>query len=365
MRKSLFLLGICTLLLSVNQVKAALIWADEFNSISGWSYQIGPITANGELEYYTNSSANSYISNGCLVIKAQQQSMGGYNYTSARMSKGSFLYGFFESKMTLPMASGSWPAFWMLGTNIGSVGWPSCGEIDIMEHVNTGSDIHCSLHWNNGGQKDWTAIRNSSPGSSHAYQCNWNMYGFKFYIDGAQVGGWVGSATTNGMNDNGMGAFRKNQFILLNLAVGGFWPGNNVQGLPWYMWIDYVRQYTAAAKKSTGSAINDEPVFNYDGTFRCFTSELNSANLSQASSGAQADVYPNPLARNGQLNLKVNNFNSAKYVEIQISDMSGKMYVNKLETSANVSFTTDLPTGLYNVRVVNGDNVTVKKLLVR
>ncbi len=355
--KKLFILSVLGLLIiGAKKSHAALTWADEFNSISGWSFATGNLGVNGELEYYQSSNAS--VSNGVLCITAKKQSIGGYSYTSARMSKGSFLYGFFESKETLPMALGSWPAFWMLGTNIGSVGWPSCGEIDIMEHVNTGTDIHGSLHWYNGGQKDWTAIGYTSPGNSHYYQCNWNMYGFKFYIDGVQYGSWVGSASTNGMKDNGMGAFCKNQFILLNLAVGGNWPGNNIQGLPWYFWVDYVRQYTAAAKNADGSEA--DPVFNADGSFLRFSNEE-----IPLSDNFSMKMYPCPLSSDGTLNIKLSNYDTNSPVNINIFSISGRLMASRTEITGDISLSPlGLNTGTYLVRIINGTNTSTQKLII-
>jgi beta-glucanase (GH16 family) len=359
MKKLFILLALGLLFIGVKSSHAALTWADEFNSISGWSFQIGGGGyGNGELEYYR--SQNATVSNGVLAITAKRESYGGYSYTSARMSKGNFLYGFFETKATIPMVQGMWPAFWMLGTNIGSVGWPACGEIDIMEHVNTGTDIHGSLHWNNGGQKDWTAIGYTSPGNSHYYQCNWNMYGFKFYIDGVQYGPWVGSASGNGMNDNGMGAFRKNFFILLNLAVGGYWPGNTIGNLPATFWVDYVRQYTAAAKNTDGTEA--EPVFNADGSFNRFTNE----NPAPIAANITANMFPNPLSTDGTLNIQLSNYDVNSPVSIEIFNVNGQLVASRTEANGEIVLNSlNLRTGTYIVRLMNNSNVVTQKLIVK
>ena len=346
------------LFIGVKSTHAALTWADEFNSISGWSFQIGGGGyGNGELEYYR--SQNATVSNGVLAITAKRESYGGYAYTSARMSKGNFLYGFFETKATIPMVQGMWPAFWMLGTNIGSVGWPACGEIDIMEHVNTGTDIHGSLHWNNGGQKDWTTIGYTSPGNSHYYQCNWNMYGFKFYIDGVQYGPWVGSASGNGMNDNGMGAFRQNFFILLNLAVGGYWPGNTIGALPATFWVDYVRQYTAAAKDADGTEA--EPLFNSDGSFARFSNEAIAS-----PENTSINMFPNPMNTDGTLNIQLSNYDVNAPVNIDIYNISGQLMASRIEITGEISLSSlDLRNGTYVVKIKNGSNDFTQKLIVR
>ena len=120
-----------------------LVWSDEFDGAyidtNIWTYDLGNNSGwgNNELEYYTGSTQNSYVSNGFLHIAALRQSMNGFNYTSARMkTEGLYSaeYGRFEFRASLPSGAGFWPALWMLGANIDTVGWPGCGEIDVMEN---------------------------------------------------------------------------------------------------------------------------------------------------------------------------------------------------------------------------------------
>src|SRR2546421_709064 len=142
------LLGV--LAASVGRCQAAwqLVWSDEFAQADGtspdstkWGFDIGNGSGgwgNAELEYYTSRTNNARIVGGQLVIEAKQESFGGKNYTSARMltkGKWSWAYGRMEARIKIPRGQGIWPAFWMLGTNIDSVNWPSCGEIDIMENI--------------------------------------------------------------------------------------------------------------------------------------------------------------------------------------------------------------------------------------
>ncbi len=134
------------------------VWGDEFNGSIGpdWVFQTGGGGwGNGELEYYR--SQNATIENNALVITAKKESFGGANYTSARMTtqgKRSWRYGKMDARIKLPAFQGSWPAFWMLGDNIGTAGWPQCGEIDIMEQINTAGTVYGSTHWYNNGQAD-------------------------------------------------------------------------------------------------------------------------------------------------------------------------------------------------------------------
>jgi hypothetical protein len=190
------------------------------------------------------------------------------------------------------------------------------------------------------------------------------MYGFKFYIDGVQYGPWVGSATGNGMSDNGMGCFKNTFFILLNLAVGGYWPGNTIGNLPATFYVDYVRQYTAGAKKSTGDA-DAQPTFNADGSFACFTSELHEALGVNSATVSSAALYPNPLAADGQFNIKLSEYDASSYVNISIYDMKGAQVFNKLENSNEFTVSAGLKSGIYNVKIANGGNISVNKLLVR
>jgi beta-glucanase (GH16 family) len=137
----------------------SLIWADEFNAASidasNWSFETGAGGwGNGELENYTNRPQNALIKNGNLLIISRKEAFSGSSYTSARMKTEGlrfWTYGKVEARIKIQSGKGLWPAFWMLGENIGSAGWPSCGEIDIMEHINSDSTVEGTMHWNNNG----------------------------------------------------------------------------------------------------------------------------------------------------------------------------------------------------------------------
>ena len=129
-----------------------LVWQDEFTNGIGphWRFETGTGSGgwgNNELQYYRRENAS--VENGQLVITARREDFGGMRYTSARMTTqglATFKYGRVEARIKAPSSSGTWPAFWMLGSNITSVGWPASGEIDIMEHVNADPDIHGTIH---------------------------------------------------------------------------------------------------------------------------------------------------------------------------------------------------------------------------
>ena len=226
-----------------------LVWSDEFNGSIGpdWSYDTGGGGwGNNEQEFY--QSQNATIENNMLAITAKRESVGGANYTSARLkTQGhrSWKYGKIVARIALPGFQGSWPGFWMLGDNIGSVGWPACGEIDIMEQINAEQTVHGSTHWYNNGQADWTSSAGTNIGAFHEYGITWDNQYIRYTIDNNQyaqfyIGG--NSGGTNAFNNN-------NFFIILNLAVGGNWPGGTVNNgaLPGKMLVDYVRVYQAGS----------------------------------------------------------------------------------------------------------------------
>ena len=230
------------------------VWSDEFNGAVGsgpntgtWNYDLGAGGwGNNESETYVNSNANCHvISDGtgtdsrALQIEAQTDSS--HRWYSARINtngKHNFgPYGYFEARCKFPVAgNGYWPAFWMLGTNIGSVGWPSCGEIDIAEEINGQWENHQSLHvpgW------DPTLVRtiNSSTSTYHNYGANWQPGYVTFYVDGAATGTFGNGGGGTWVFDN------KQMFIILNLAIGGNWPGPPTGVANGNFDIDYVRQY--------------------------------------------------------------------------------------------------------------------------
>lgn len=228
-----------------------LQWSDEFDGPSvdqtKWSFEIGNGNGwgNNELEYYTGDSSNVFIQDGKLVIQANKEDKDGFQYTSTRMKtqgKFSTVYGWFEASIKLPVGQGMWPAFWMLGENIAQVGWPACGEIDIMEAVGYDPlNVHGSTH---GPGFDTTNAFYSDQGFSndfHTYKAIWQPDYVEFYVDD-QMYAKITPADTNGQpfvfNGNPM-------FILLNLAVGGNWPGapDASTQFPQQMIVDYVRVY--------------------------------------------------------------------------------------------------------------------------
>lgn len=246
-----------------------LVWADEFNGSIGpdWVFETGTGSGgwgNNELQYYRRENAT--VSNGQLVITARREAFGGMQYTSARMKtqgRRSWRHGRIEARIAMPSFQGVWPAFWMLGDNIGSVGWPACGEIDVMEHVNTGGQVHGTIHWqdHNNTYANYGGSTNTSITSFHTYSVEWTPTYIRWFVDGAQ---YHEANIANGIN--GTSEFQNNFFILLNMAIGGNWPGFTIDNnaFPASMYVDYVRVY-----QNTGTPTGPVTVYqdcNYGGT---------------------------------------------------------------------------------------------------
>ncbi|NRS89363.1 beta-glucanase (GH16 family) [Flavobacterium sp. 7E] len=233
-----------------------LVWQDEFNNntiSSDWVFETG-FGVNNEQQFYRKENAT--VSNGKLIITAKKESFDGGNYTSARMTtkgKKSWKYGKIEASIAMPSFQGIWPAFWMLGDNIDSVQWPMCGEIDIMEHVNTGGDIYGTIHWDDNGHVQYGGPTNTNVTAFHTYGIEWDENTIKWFLDGVKY-----HEVSIAGNVNSTDEFHNNFFILFNLAVGGDWPGKNIDnnGFPAEMQVDYVRVYQKVNTPSIPATID-------------------------------------------------------------------------------------------------------------
>ncbi len=245
-----------------------LIWNDEFEGpmidTGKWSFETGAGGwGNNELEYYTSRTQNARIESGNLVIEARQESYGGSNYTSARIktqAKFSHRYGRVEARIKLPYGQGIWPAFWTLGESISSVGWPACGEIDIMEMIGGGENrddtTYGTAHWDNAGSHAQYGGSRELPDPQwfyedyHIFGIEWDSQYIRWFLDGVQF--HVIDITPAELSE-----FRENQFIILNLAVGGNWPGSpdGTTVFPQKMYVDWVRWYDCPAGTATMTAV--------------------------------------------------------------------------------------------------------------
>jgi beta-glucanase (GH16 family) len=236
--------------------KLKLIWAEEFNysglpdpKICG--YEVGFIR-NQEAQYYTEERLeNARVEDGCLVIESRKESSAGASYTSASVNtlgKKDFFYGRIEVRAKIPKGVGSWPAIWMMGTNIPRVSWPECGEIDIMENVRYEPNrIYATVHTpgslhNPGFVTRGGHIDIPSPFADfHVYAVEWRSDGIDFFLDGEK---YFTYKKDNRYPD--YWRFDKPFYLLLNTAIGGNWGGE--KGIddsifPLKYFIDYVRYY--------------------------------------------------------------------------------------------------------------------------
>jgi beta-glucanase (GH16 family) len=242
-----------------------LSWSDEFNGpdgsapdVSKWEIVTGGSGfGNKELEQYTTRPVNVHQEHGNLVITARHETFTGADgiqreYTSARLqTKGKFeqKYGRFEARIKIPKGQGMWPAFWLLGNDNSTTGWPACGEIDIMENVGyEPGKIHGSMHGPRySGDSPLTGGYSVPAGSAfadnfHVFAVEWNASAVRFYVDNHLYE----TQTPDSIPSSKRWVFDHPFFILLNLAVGGNWPKDPdpTTQFPQQMLVDYVRVYT-------------------------------------------------------------------------------------------------------------------------
>ena len=235
-----------------NYAGYSLAWSDEFDGSSikdgNWAFETGNNNGwgNAELENYTNTTQNSFVSKGNLIIEARQE---GNNYTSARMitkNKKIFKFGRIDIRAMLPKGKGVWPALWMLGNNIDAVSWPSCGEIDILELLGQEPNkIYGTMHW--GASTATHASKGNSYVSAsgsfdqqfHVYSIIWTQDNIKILVDDVQF------VSFSSADVSGNYPFNSNFFFIFNIAVGGNWPGSpdNSTIFPQRMIVDYIRVF--------------------------------------------------------------------------------------------------------------------------
>ncbi|MEU6442982.1 family 16 glycosylhydrolase [Streptomyces sp. NPDC047046] len=241
---------------------AAATFTDDFDGPAGagvdgskWLTETGDNVDNHERQYYTSGTNNAALDGqGHLVITAKKENPGNYNcwygrceYTSARLNtSGRFTsqYGHVEARMKLPRGQGVWPAFWMLGNDIGSVGWPNSGEIDIMENVGfEPNTVHGTIHGPGYSGSGGIGAGYSLPGGAafadgfHTFAIDWSPNSIKWLVDGN-----VYQTRTPSDLGGKQWAFNKPFFVILNLAIGGYWPGdpNSSTQFPQQLVVDYV-----------------------------------------------------------------------------------------------------------------------------
>jgi beta-glucanase (GH16 family) len=255
-----------------------LVWSDEFDrdglpDEKKWDYEVGFIR-NREMQYYTaRRRENARIEDGKLIIEARRERMDNprydprssrwqqqrehAEYTSAALvtlDRFHFRYGKVVVRAKLPAGKGTWPAIWTLGTSIGRIGWPRCGEIDIMEFVGKAPEhVHGTVHYSVGGKKQSSGnkLRTDKPASGgfHDYEVRWYPDRIEWYFDDVLYHRFeVGKA-----DDDGRNPFREEHYLLINLAMGGEWGGEIDDAcLPAKFVVDSVRVYALDSEMTDG-----------------------------------------------------------------------------------------------------------------
>jgi len=262
MRCSFAFLGLLVSSLAVAQPNWRLKWSDEFSGATGsapdstkWVYDLGAGGwGNRELQTYTNATDNAYLDGrGNLVIRVLRSSAGAH--TSARiksLGKFDFQYGKVEARIKIPFGQGIWPAFWAMGTDIRTVGWPRCGEIDILENIGKEpSIVHSTIHGPGYSGGDGITSAYSLPGGQrfadefHTFSAVWTPTSIEFAVDGVPFQ----KVTPSSLAAGKAWVFTKPFFLLLNVAVGGNWPGppDATTVFPQLMVVDYVRVFQELA----------------------------------------------------------------------------------------------------------------------
>ena len=275
----------------VNTACGQLLWSDEFDSgtaldSSTWSYDLGDSGwGNQELQNYTNDPENVRLEEGNLVINIRSAGEGASRqYTSARVrtqDKLTFKYGRIEARIKMPdLANGLWPAFWTLGNNFSEVGWPRCGELDIVEMGSSDAisaglvnqRVGSTAHWSGaGGYATYGRFLNTNTNLNddyHIFSMDWTPDKVTTYIDGRQI--WT--MIINQDTCVSCSEFHEPHFIILNVAVGGTYTGllNPEQitaGTPAEMRVDYVRIYDNGYTQVAGSALPKVPGLDYLGSW--------------------------------------------------------------------------------------------------
>jgi beta-glucanase (GH16 family) len=321
-----------------------LIWSDEFNGTaldtSNWNVEVNDQGGgNNELQYYTNRPANVKVVAGNLVIEGNKEVYLTRNYTSARLnSKGkrSWTYGKMEARMKLPYGNGMWPAFWMLGD---SAIWPNCGEVDIMEMVGGTACSSCSdktiygnIHWAGSGGTA-SAGSNAPPLSAgkyndafHVFTVEWNASTIIWLVDSVPYFSYSVAPAA-------LAAFHHPFYILLNLAIGGSWPGSPDATTVWPqdLLVDYVRVY------------QQSPLGIQEDT------------------RAELTVFPNPASNTLFIRAPTSMFGW----NIQVYNLKGQQIGNSFRVEAETQLdVSSMAKGIYYLKLVGEKEIVIKKVVV-
>jgi beta-glucanase (GH16 family) len=325
-----------------------LVWADEFNGssidASKWNFEIGNGVGgwgNTERQYYTANSGNARVINGNLEITARRESYAGFDYTSARMTtlnKGDFTYGRIEARLQSPESQSIWPAFWLLPTNWVYGGWPRSGEIDVFELIGSEPDrAHGTVHYGpapgaghfiDGDFHDLPGNPDYADGF-HVFAVEWEPNEIRWYMDSVlyhSISPWEIAPCA--------WPFDQDMHILLNVAVGGLWPGypNAATVLPQTMTVDYVRVYAPGPVAASDPVL--QPVLT---------------------------LSPNPSSGDFVVDLGMEPKGA---VQLDVLDLQGRLVQTQVfhARQAHIALG-DAPAGVYFVHVLSGKERLVSKLV--
>ncbi|WP_178988198.1 family 16 glycosylhydrolase [Winogradskyella schleiferi] len=329
-----------------------LVWADEFDTngavdSSKWFHQTqipaGGSWFNGEEQHYTDRIENSFVDNGFLNISAIKEIFTDQGetkeYTSARLnSKYAFTYGRVDVRAKLPSGDGTWPAIWTLGKNVseagaywqtqgfGTTGWPACGEIDIMEHgLGATNHVSSALHTPSSYGNTFNVqsyVLNDVANDYHVYSMNWSPNQITFLIDD------VGFYTYNpAIKDGSTWPFYEDQYLILNIALGGISGAIDPNFVQSNMEIDYVRVY-----QNTGLSVDDQIANSFN-------------------------VHPNPASD------FINVVSDETIDKVVLYNSIGQVVVENT-TNTNVLNVENLKPGIYLLKIYSGDLTTIKKVII-
>ena len=266
-----------------------IVWSDEFNGTSldtsRWTFETGNNNGwgNNEREYYTSRATNAYVAGGSLHIVARKETMGGFPYTSARLkTQGKFSrkYGRFEFRARLPHGTGYWPALWMMGNNISSIGWPACGEIDVLENQGANlTTVQGTLHYGTAttNHLSQTKVYNVPAANNvtnfHTYAVNWTTNSIVWLVDNVPVQTWTSWSSTTPYP----APYNQPFFLIMNLAVGGQYLGSPSDAtidantaFPGELEVDYIRVYdTTPPLQLSVTRSNGNPLLTWPTNIVC------------------------------------------------------------------------------------------------
>ncbi|MCP4835904.1 MAG: family 16 glycosylhydrolase [Phycisphaera sp.] len=319
----LLIATLCCLPTTMAVAQETLVWSEEFNGSGApnpevWTHDLGDLGVNNEFQIYTDEPQNVRVAGGNLVIHARREANG--QFTSGRIrssNKVMFQYGTVEARIKIPdLANGLWPAFWTLGNDISSVGWPRCGEIDILEMGGGGAiadnavnrRAYSTAHWDfygdyaSYGESRTTGVNLNE--DFHLFRLEWTPTAIRTFVDGQQI--WVMDISDrDAMSGH---EFHAPHFLIINLAVGGWFTGINdpnaiTAEFPAAYLVDYIRIYDNGHTILSGPGIDLECRGDFNGDGRVDAADLGLLAAAWNTSSPRYDLDDNGIVNAADLGL--------------------------------------------------------------